>query len=99
MVREGIRRFGDAVSATGMLGSSEDKTGTESCGGFCNANVICGDDHVVDLPALLATLPDVLNERFAGDEVERLAWEAGGTPAGRNGYEGMGRVGSGQGVE
>jgi len=46
-----------------------------------------GDDHLVDLPALLAALPDVLHERLPSDEVERLSREPGRSPAGRYGYE------------
>ena len=71
-----------------MLRSCQDKFRPKSSRSLRNPRVIRGDDHVVDLPALLAALPDVLHQRFAGDEVERFAWEAGGTPAGRNGYEG-----------
>lgn len=88
VVGKGCGGLGDTVGATGVIGVGEDRFGSE--GGCClgDSDIIGRDDHVVDLLALLAALPDMLNERFSGDEVQRLAWEAGRAPAGRNGDEG-----------
>jgi hypothetical protein len=70
-----------------VVEGGEDGFGTEVGGGLDDALVICGDDDVIHGTALLATLPDVLDERLAGDEVEHLARESGRSPAGRNGNE------------
>lgn len=85
---EGLGGLGDAVGAAGVVEGGEDGFGAETGGGLDDALVICGDDDVVHGTALLATLPDVLDERLAGDEVEHLARESGRSPAGRNGNEG-----------
>jgi hypothetical protein len=58
-----------------------DHKGIEPAGGIGDALVIGGNDDFIHLLALAAALPDVLDERFSGDEVERLAWEPGGAPA------------------
>ena len=87
VVRKGTGGLGDAVGAAGVVRGGEDGAGTESGGGLGDAFVIGGDDDVIHLAAVLAALPHMLHEGFPGDEVERLAWESGGSPAGRYGYK------------
>lgn len=97
VIGEGLGGLGDAIRAAGVIGISKDGFGSERSGGLSDAGIIGGNDHVVDLCALLAALPDVLDEWFSGDEVKRLAGKAGGTPAGGDGDEGARGVGGGHG--
>src|SRR5579863_9410805 len=46
-------------------------------GDFPNAGVVGGDDHFAEGLGLLTALDDVLDERLAGDQGQRLAGEAG----------------------
>lgn len=85
MIGERACSLCNAISAARVIRGSQDSPGSERSGGLSNAFIIRGDDDVIDFTTVLAAFPDVLDERFTGDEVERLAWEAGGSPAGRYG--------------
>lgn len=74
----------------GVIGPSHPGIRPEGVGGGKNSFIIRGDDHGVELMALLATLPNVLNERFPGDQFQRFAGETGGGPTGGNDGEASG---------
>ena len=97
MVWKRTCRLGNTVSAAWMVQRSQDGLGTERSRCLKDACVIGGDNDFIDLAALLTALPDVLNQRFPGDEVERLTRKAGGAPAGRYGNKGAWDLRSGQG--
>jgi hypothetical protein len=48
--------------------------------GIKNPRIIGGDQDRIETLTLAATLPNMLNEWLAGDEMERLAGEPGGSP-------------------
>jgi hypothetical protein len=50
--------------------------------GVADAVVVGGDEEVIKLRAAEAAFPNVLDERFSGQDVEGLSGEAGGPPAG-----------------
>jgi hypothetical protein len=50
--------------------------------GVADAVVVGGDQEVIELRATEAAFPDVLDERFSGEDVKGLSGEAGGPPAG-----------------
>ncbi len=77
------RHFGDAVraAASGGARSSPPRRRRPTPPG--DADVIGGDDDARDFTRPPAPLPDMLDERAPGDEVQRLARETGRTPTGR----------------
>jgi len=48
--------------------------------GVKNPRIIGGDQHGIETLTLAATLPNMLDEGFPGDEMEWLAGEPGGSP-------------------
>ena len=74
--------LGDAVGAALVFGGGEGDLGAEGEGGLGDAHVIGGDDDLGEVAGAAAALPDVLDEGPAGDGMEGLAGETGGTPAG-----------------
>lgn len=70
----------DAIRATGVIGRGQDGTRAKGGCGFGDALVIGGDDDVVHFTTILATLPDMLNQRLSRDEMKRFAREACRSP-------------------
>ena len=68
--------FSNPVRATRMIGSGHFDIGSEGSGCVGDAIVIGGDDDLVEADCLAASFPDVLEQWFARDEVQRFAWEA-----------------------
>ena len=53
-----------------------------------DALVVRGNDDVIHGPTALTALPDMLDERLAGNEMQRFPGEPGGSPAGGDGDKG-----------
>jgi hypothetical protein len=47
-----------------------------------DAVIVGGDEEIVEFRAAEAAFPDVLDQRFSGEDVEWFSGEAGGPPAG-----------------
>tara|TARA_B100001964_G_scaffold122861_1_gene136197 strand:+ start:6049 stop:6834 length:786 start_codon:yes stop_codon:yes gene_type:complete len=79
MWRHGFR---NAVRSRGMIRGSHDNLGTDGAGLFLNANIVGGDQKEVELFTLVHTLKDVPEQALAGEVMEGLSGEAGGSPSG-----------------
>jgi hypothetical protein len=65
-----------------MIRGSHDNLGTDGAGLFLNANIVGGDQKEVELFTLVHTLKDVPEQALAGEVMEGLSGEAGGSPSG-----------------
>src|ERR1700732_2510264 len=76
--------FRNPVSAARMIRSSHGDFRAEIKSYFGDSHVIGSNHDLVEAICLAATLPDVSNQRFAGDTVECFSRESGGSPSGRD---------------
>jgi hypothetical protein len=60
-----------------MVRRSHDDLGTKSFSGYTDAIVVSSDGDVSERVATRDAFPDMLDERFAGKDMERLARKAG----------------------
>jgi len=68
----------------GVIRAGHPDIRAEGLGGGLDSFIVRGDDDGIELGTFLATLPDVLDERFSGDFLQGFAGEAGGGPTGRD---------------
>ncbi len=73
----------DAVGAALVVARVMATSAPNAEGRLGDAHVVGGDDHAVERLRGLAAFPDALDERLAGDEVERFAGESAWNPSAR----------------
>lgn len=72
--------LGEAICAGEVGCGCHDGFSAEVCNCFVDALIIGGDDDFVEGGGVFATIPDVLDEGFSGDEVERFSGKPRGAP-------------------
>jgi hypothetical protein len=73
--------LGEAVCAGGMIGGGHHGFATEGSDGLGDAIVIGRNQDFREFRGMFAAFPNVLDQGFSCDEVERFPREAGGAPA------------------
>src|SRR3954463_2412627 len=73
------RSIGPALMAGGCQGDF--RAPTES--GLGNSHIIRGNDYRIQRSSLNTSLPNATQQRFAGNQMQRLARKAGGSKPGR----------------
>jgi hypothetical protein len=65
-----------------MIGRRHHDFSAEGKDGVADAVVVSRDEEVIEFRAAEAAFPNVLDQRFPGEDVEGFSGEAGGPPAG-----------------
>jgi hypothetical protein len=65
-----------------MIGGSHDGFATKSLNRSENPLIVSRHNDFIETRASLAALPNMLNQRFPGNDVEWLSGETGGAPTG-----------------
>ena len=68
--------LGDTIRSAGMIGGGHFRA-AKGLGHFPNSGVVGGHNHFAERLGLLAAFDDVLDERLAGDQGQRLAGKTG----------------------
>ena len=87
--RRRFRNLGDAIGAAGVTWRGERDFGAPIESGLRDSHVVGRDNDGIEAPCAAAAFPNVTEQRFAGDEVERFARETAGGPAGGDDAEGF----------
>jgi hypothetical protein len=82
-MRKRKQSLGDAIRAGRVLGRGHDDFGTKAFCGHADAVIVSSDHQVIELVTFPATLPHMLQQRFANDEVQRFTRKARRAPTSR----------------
>ena len=82
-LRHRFHRLGNAIRASRVVRRSHGDLAAERKHRLTDPLVIHRDDDFIQPRALLTALPNVLDQGFSGDQVQRLSRETGGTPTRR----------------
>ena len=73
--------LGDAVGSAAMIRRRHGDFGAPGEGGLGDAEVVRRDDQVIQFLRAPASLPDMLQQRFSRDRMERLSRENASKPS------------------
>lgn len=76
--------LGCSIGAAGVISPGQGDMPSKGFDGFRDALIVCCHCQVGEISAFLAAIPDMLDEWFSRDEMQRFSGKTGGSPAGRD---------------